>query len=212
MTVLVAAKGPNAGQRFPLDGDGALIGRQPDVAVYLDSLSVSRHHARIVTASRTAVSSKTSAAATALTSTAFASPAAPRSPNRTNCASARIPSTCTPTCLPRRRARSHHPRPAWTPPRPTRRLFSHNAAYKLQVVLAIASELGRALELDPVLGRLLDHLLHLFPQADRGMALLCEGDRLVVRAQRTRRDGRARPISRIAGPSCGGRWKTASAC
>ena len=48
MIALVATKGPNAGRRFPLDGDGTLIGRQPDVAVYLDSLSVSRHHARIV--------------------------------------------------------------------------------------------------------------------------------------------------------------------
>ena len=68
-------------------------------------------------------------------------------------------------------------------------LYSQNAAYKLQVVLAIAQDLGRALELNPVLGRLLDHLLHLFPQADRGMAVLCDGDRLVVRAQRMRHGG-----------------------
>ena len=47
MAALIATKGPNAGQRFALDENGTLIGRQPDVAVYLDSLSVSRHHARI---------------------------------------------------------------------------------------------------------------------------------------------------------------------
>src|ERR1700692_2263328 len=47
MAALITTKGPNAGQRYPLDGAGTLIGRQPDVAVYLDSLSVSRHHARV---------------------------------------------------------------------------------------------------------------------------------------------------------------------
>ena len=79
------------------------------------------------------------------------------------------------------------------------------------MVLAIARDLGRALELDPVLGRLLDHLLHLFPQADRGMALLCEGDRLVVRAQRSpaRRPAGDFPYSRTIVRR---RWTTASAC
>ena len=82
-------------------------------------------------------------------------------------------------------------------------LYSQNAAYKLQVVLAIAQDLGRALELNPVLGRLLDHLLHLFPQADRGMAVLCDGDRLVVRAAHAprRRPDRLplQPVDRAAG-------------
>src|SRR5262249_29207104 len=65
-------------------------------------------------------------------------------------------------------------------------LFSHNPAQKLQVILQIAQDLGHTLDLDPLLGKLLDHLLRLFPQADRGMVLLCEKERLVVRAQRTR--------------------------
>ena len=55
MAVLLAAKGPNAGQRFALDGAGALIGRQPDVAVYLDSLSVSRHHALVLVGPRESI-------------------------------------------------------------------------------------------------------------------------------------------------------------
>src|SRR5262249_8774012 len=79
-----------------------------------------------------------------------------------------------------------------------------NPGHKLQVVLQIAQDLGHTLDLDPLLGKLLDHLLRLFPQADRGMALLLEPERgnprpppgappgtppeprLVVRAQRTR--------------------------
>ncbi len=76
--------------------------------------------------------------------------------------------------------------------------------------MAIARDLGRALELDPVLGRLLDHLLHLFPQADRGMALLCEGDRLVVRASAPGAKVLT-AISPTAEPSCAGRWTAASA-
>ncbi len=188
MAVLVASKGPNAGQRFTLDGDGALIGRQPDVAVYLDSLSVSRHHARVLcqpdgcfvedldSSNGTFVNNVRIAGRAALTEQdelrigpyTFRlhgdSPPPPAAPDPV--IRARVDAAATNATL-----------------------FSNNAAYKLQVVLAIAGELGRALELDPVLGRLLDHLLHLFPQADRGMVVLCEGERLTVRAQRTRHDG-----------------------
>src|SRR5947209_6164867 len=48
MAALVATKGPNAGQRFALAEDATLIGRQPDAGVFLDSLSVSRKHARVL--------------------------------------------------------------------------------------------------------------------------------------------------------------------
>jgi phosphoserine phosphatase RsbU/P len=68
-------------------------------------------------------------------------------------------------------------------------LFTQNPAYKLQVILEISQHLGRTLEIDPLLGRLLDHLLRLFPQADRGTVILCENDKLVVRAQRSRMPG-----------------------
>src|SRR5262249_42396807 len=68
-----------------------------------------------------------------------------------------------------------------------RTLFLQNPAYKLQVVLEIAQTLARTLEMEPLLGNLLDHLLRLFPQADRGLVLLCEDDRLVLRALRGRR-------------------------
>src|SRR5205823_8428138 len=68
-------------------------------------------------------------------------------------------------------------------------LFAQNPGHKLQVVLEIAQHLGDTLEMEPLLTRLLGHLFRLFPQADRGMVLLCEKDRLVVRAQRTRLQG-----------------------
>src|SRR3954470_8327381 len=48
MSALITLKGPNPGRRFPLDDRCTIIGRQPDVAVYLESLAVSRHHAQVV--------------------------------------------------------------------------------------------------------------------------------------------------------------------
>jgi serine phosphatase RsbU (regulator of sigma subunit) len=65
-------------------------------------------------------------------------------------------------------------------------LYSQNPGLKLQVVLEIAQHLARTLEMETLLGKLLDNLFRLFPQADRGMVLLEEGAGLVVRAQRAR--------------------------
>src|SRR5262249_12329581 len=47
MASLLTVKGPNAGRRYPLDGTATIIGRQPDAGVYLESLAVSRQHARL---------------------------------------------------------------------------------------------------------------------------------------------------------------------
>ncbi|HMF15201.1 MAG TPA: SpoIIE family protein phosphatase, partial [Gemmataceae bacterium] len=55
-------------------------------------------------------------------------------------------------------------------------LFTDNPAYKLQVVLEIAQHLARTPE-KSLLAKLLEHLLELFPQADRGLVVLCaDGD------------------------------------
>jgi serine phosphatase RsbU (regulator of sigma subunit) len=68
-------------------------------------------------------------------------------------------------------------------------LFAENPEHKLQTVLVLAQDLGQALELDPLLDQLLENLLRLFPLADRGLVVLCEGDRFTVRAHRSRRRG-----------------------
>jgi serine phosphatase RsbU (regulator of sigma subunit) len=77
-------------------------------------------------------------------------------------------------------------------------LFRQDPAQKLQVILEISQHLARTLDLEQLLDKLLDQLLGLFIQADRGMVLLCEDDHLVVRAQRTRRaeEPSAYPYSR----------------
>jgi signal transduction histidine kinase len=66
-------------------------------------------------------------------------------------------------------------------------LLRQDPAAKLQAVLDIAHQLARTVDLDEVLPRVLDHLLRLFPKADRGLVLLSEGERIVVRAARCRR-------------------------
>lgn len=67
------------------------------------------------------------------------------------------------------------------------KLFRLDAARKLQVILEIAQQLSHTLDLKALLPQLLERLLTLFLQADRGMVvLLDERGRPEVRAVRTR--------------------------
>ena len=59
-------------------------------------------------------------------------------------------------------------------------LNSIDASHKLQVILEIGQHLGRTLDMEELLGKLLDHLMRLFPHGDRAMVLLCEGERMRV--------------------------------
>ncbi len=68
-------------------------------------------------------------------------------------------------------------------------IFTQNPSQKLQVILEISLYLSQTLDQEVLLHRLLESLLRLFPQADRGMVLLCEGGRYLVRAQRSRQGG-----------------------
>lgn len=188
MASLVTIKGPNLGQRFALAGDSLLIGRQEEADIYLESLAVSRHHARLLrhdgeyfvedvgSSNGTFVNGRRISGPTSLAVGATLQigpyvlnlcddpPAPPDPPTLTDqIVRAQISAAPSNTSL-----------------------LSQNPAYKLQVVLEIAQHLGRTLEIGPLLSRLLEHLLRLFPQADRGMVLLCEGDRLKVRAQHSR--------------------------
>jgi serine phosphatase RsbU (regulator of sigma subunit) len=70
-------------------------------------------------------------------------------------------------------------------------LFAENPQQKLQTLLLLAQSLGQTSAVTPLLDKLLEHLLQLFPLADRGLAVMCEGSKLIVRAQRTRRQGDA---------------------
>lgn len=45
--VLVVWRGPNEGASYPLIGDLVEIGRAPEAAIFLDDITVSRHHASL---------------------------------------------------------------------------------------------------------------------------------------------------------------------
>lgn len=47
-SLLVVTRGPNAGERFALEGDITRAGRHPDSDVFLDDVTVSRRHVEIV--------------------------------------------------------------------------------------------------------------------------------------------------------------------
>ncbi len=185
MATLVTLQGPNAGRPFPLDTDRSLIGRRPDSTVFLESLAVSREHAHILcrdggyfvedvgSSNGTFVNGKR--------------------------ISGRLPLTEKDTLQIGPYVFALRPEPTLRPTEsdPVIRtqvnaapsnltLYAQNPGHKLKVVLEIAQHLARTLESDELLGKLLEQLFLLFPQADRGMVLLCEGDRLVVRAQRAR--------------------------
>lgn len=64
---------------------------------------------------------------------------------------------------------------------------------KLQAVLEISSNLGKTLELQAVLPKILESLFKIFPQADRCFAVLknVESGKLEIKAMRTRREEQA---------------------
>jgi serine phosphatase RsbU (regulator of sigma subunit) len=188
MPSIVTIKGPNPGRRFPLDDKPAIIGRQPDAAIYLESLAVSRHHARIVCEDGVYFVEDTGSSNGTYVNGHRIGGRVPLSERDTlQIGPYELNLLVDPASSPSEPAQVIRARVDAQPSNHT--LFSHNPAQKLQVVLQIAQDLGHTLDLDPLLGKLLDHLLRLFPQADRGMVLLCEKDRLVVRAQSSRYQG-----------------------
>jgi serine phosphatase RsbU (regulator of sigma subunit) len=185
MASLVTVKGPVPGQTFALGPDTTSIGRQPDVDVYLESLAVSRQHARLLydqgawliedlgSSNGTWINGERINQRRTVTEQDAIQigpyllalrPDRPASLSDTNsCIRAQVDAV---------------------PSNQT--LIGGNAAHKLQVVLEITQHLGHTLELDPLLNQLLDQLFRLFPQADRGLVMLCRGEELVIRAQRSR--------------------------
>jgi serine phosphatase RsbU (regulator of sigma subunit) len=199
MAVLITIQGPENGQTFPLDDNQSTLGRELGSTVHLPAKAVSRRHA-LITSHEGAffVEDLDSSNGTFLNG------------KRIN---VRVPTPLTerdtlqigPYLLGLRAG----PLPSGTEPDMIIReqvsvadlsqsVYGQDPAQKLQVVLEIAQNLGRTLQLEPLLEKLLDQLMRLFPAADRCMVLLLEDDRLVVRGQRGRhqQDASTFPYSR----------------
>jgi len=186
MAYLVTLKGPDTGRQFLLEQDVMVLGRQTDSGICLESQAVSRHHARIIR-----VDSKFFVEDMGSSNGTYVNGARIRD---------RVPLTEKDTLQigPYLFGLRVPPTPVVADEGLVIRsqisasgsdlsLFVQDPARKLEVVLEIAQSLSRTLDLDVLLTKLLDHLMILFPQADQGIVLLCEGDRLVVRAQHNRR-------------------------
>ncbi len=188
MASLETIKGPNPGQRFALTADSLLIGRQEDAAIVLESLAVSRHHARIFcNHGKYLVEDLDSSNGTFINGRRISSPTPLTEGDTLQIGPYVLNLRCDPASPPEPPPLADQMIRAEVPAAPSSSsLLGQNPAYKLQVVLEIAQHLGRTLEMGTLLERLLEHLLRLFPQADRGMVLLCEGERLRVRAQHSR--------------------------
>jgi phosphoserine phosphatase RsbU/P len=191
MAALITLKGPTPGRAYPLDGEKTLIGRQPDVAVYLESLSVSRHHAQVTQRQGIFnIEDLGSSNGTFVNGVRIKGqvPLSDRDVVTIGPYEFGLQSTSADSETP---DNSQVVRARFEASSSNHTLFTQNPTQKLQVVLEIAAQLGHTLDLDTLLNRLLEHLFRLFPQADRGMVLLGDLDRLLVRAQRTRQHGEA---------------------
>jgi serine phosphatase RsbU (regulator of sigma subunit)/pSer/pThr/pTyr-binding forkhead associated (FHA) protein len=188
MDTLVILQGPQPGRQFLLKSDRLILGRQADCGICLESQAVSRQHAQILRENDGYfIEDLDSSNGTYLNGRRLV----PRT---------RMPLTETdrlelgPYLFALRPASSSGQSDSEVVIREqvsvaltNQNLFGKNPAHQLQVVLEIAHNLGRTLDMDALLGKLLDQLLRLFPQADRGIVLLKDGDHLSVRAQRCRR-------------------------
>jgi serine phosphatase RsbU (regulator of sigma subunit) len=188
MADLIVVEGPQAGKCFVLEGDALVIGRDGQAHIHLPGNSVSRQHARLLYLDGTYwIEDLRSRNGTLLRGQPVRDRAALASGDRLRLGEFVLEFTdaTTTTVAPDQLV----VREEVEARRSNQVLFAHDPARQLQIVLEIAQELGTVLDLPTLLDRLLGHLLQLFPRADRGMVILCHGDRLDVRAQRSRRRG-----------------------
>jgi signal transduction histidine kinase len=184
MASLLLSQGPGAGKRFPLEVHPVTIGRLPSAGVQLDLPDVSRHHAQITREQdQFFLEDLGSSNGTFLNGMPLKGKASLHHQDRIT-----IGRLCeflfedAPDP-----EQSLVIRAELSLRRDNLDLFRQDATSKLQAVLDIVNALAQTLDLDELLPRVLDHLLRLFPKADRGIVLLVEGERILVRAVRCRR-------------------------
>jgi serine phosphatase RsbU (regulator of sigma subunit) len=199
MAILITLRGPEAGRHFSVESESTTLGRQVDCGICLAGKQVSRQHARIrFEEGRHFIEDLGSSNGTYLNGRRLV-------PHAPTPISDQDTVQIGPYVF---GLRDTAPAATTDPPMVVREavnaltihqgLFANDPAAKLQVVLEIAQHLARTLDVDVLLDKLLEQLMRLFPQADRALVILVEGDRLVVPAQRGRtgRDVGRVPFSR----------------
>jgi len=184
--ILLVIKGPHLGRQYPIGRGETVIGRHTDAGICLESQAVSRQHARVSTQDgQYFVEDMQSSNGTYINGKRIRERTALKQEDTLQIGPYLF-------CL--RPLTQGEPDDAELVIRdkvsadPSHfTLHGQDARFKLKVVLEIAQHLARTIDPDKLFNKLLDHLMGLFPQADRGVVILCEKDKLVVRAQRSRR-------------------------
>ena len=202
MTMLLTLQGPEAGRKYPLAGDCTVLGRQYDSHICLTGKAISRQHAQILCRDNAFfIEDLDSSNGTFLNGLRLGihtpTPITDRDTLQIGpyVFSLRLETGGSTSASTESNLIVREKLSAVTL---NQSLYGQDPAHKLQVVLEIAQNLGRTLELDPLLDKLLEQIMRLFPQSDRSLVILYEGDKLMVRAQRSRgtRDETAIPYSR----------------
>src|SRR5438105_6972099 len=163
MALLVILEGPQCGRQFPLDGDPTVIGRDSSSQICLFVKAVSRRHAQIESqGSDFFLEDLGSNNGTFLNGERIQGRVPLKEHDRL---------TIGPYILGLLREADLIVRDQEKADTSNPNLYIQEPARKLQMVLEIAGHLGEAVELEPVLGKLLDQLLLLFPRAERGLVL-----------------------------------------
>jgi phosphoserine phosphatase RsbU/P len=181
MVQFVVVNGAEAGKTFDLSAPEVIIGRQTGTQIQLDGQKVSRRHARVVRhGDDLRIEDLGSANGTFLNGKRLQTSTALRVQDEIGIGAyvLRFESTDGPADYTIRARTVANPANA--------ELYRGDAARKLQVILRLSADLARFLELDQLLPQISDHLLALFPQADRGLVILLEPEGPVVRAARHR--------------------------
>lgn len=187
MAILITLQGPEPGKKYQLTEPYSILGRQLDSTVCLVAKAVSRQHAKILCENGAFfVEDLESSNGTYVN-------------NRRIPAGVRMPLTEQDTLQIGPYVLALRPEPTVAVTEPSlvirdqinaisldQSVYEQAPAQKLQVVLETAQHLARTLDPDQLLGKLLDQLMRLFPQADRAMFLGCDDEKLVVRAMRFR--------------------------
>ncbi len=193
MARLLLSQGPHSAREYALGERPTTIGRQPGLEIVLEAPEVSRQHARVTCAQgHSFLEDLGSSNGTFLNRLRLRGKAELHDRDEIQIGPFHLLFESGAPTEPDLFIRAELP--TLTSHRP---LVQEGAGRKLLAVLEVTRQLARTLELDDLLPRLLDHLLGLFPQAERGLILTREGEELVVRALRGRapREGQL-PYSR----------------
>jgi len=196
MAMLITLQGPDVGRRYPLSSDLTVLGRLNESDICLSGQAVSRQHARLrCDEGKYLIEDLGSSNGTYLNGKRLTANLPTELNDRDSVQigpyvfSLRLPTpSADPPMIVRERVDMATLSGSLGP----------DPAARLQAVLEISRNLGRALDLDPLLDRLLEQLLRLFANADRALVILCEAEKLVLRAQRGRggQDSSMLPYSR----------------